>query len=108
MESAVKITAAKALTSAFQVVLVSYPVGMFRVDIVHLSNVTPAAHTVQVCYVPSGGVPAVGNAVLWDFNVPANDFIEFGEGDYLTPLTTIWALASVDDSINMRVAGTQE
>lgn len=77
------------------------------VSVVHVANVTAGAVTVQLCYVPPGGAAAVGNAALWNYSIPANDFIEFGEGDILFPNWTIQGLASAGNSINVRIAGEE-
>lgn len=75
---------------------------------VHLVNVTGVAALVSLCYVPSGESESSDNAVLFDYEIPANDFIEFGEGDALNPLTVIRAKASVGNAINLRITGVQE
>lgn len=111
MEPEARVVSAKSLTTAFQVVLTAYAFGTLRINMIHLVNTSAADVTVRLCFVPLTNpvtAPAAANAVLWDFNVPANDFLEFGEGDHLAAYTSIQALASVDNAINIRVAGVQE
>lgn len=108
MDPGAKVGQTLTLTGAFQVILRAYPIGILRLTMVHLVNVTATDATVRLCYVANGGTPTVANAILWDFVVPANDFIEFGAQDYLPASTSIQAMSGTASAINIRVAGVQE
>lgn len=90
--------------------LVVHPVNpgrWFTVRNIHIANSSGAPVTVQVCFV-FGGSPAQGNSALWNFSVPANDFIEWGEGQKLPPGSSVQALASSGTSVNIWVSGIEE
>lgn len=103
----VRFSAQLTLSGAFQTVVSANPVGI-RVCVIHLVNTTGAPVTVQVCVVPHGGTPSVANALLYDYSIPANDFLQFDEGDFLSPNSTLQALASAGNSVNLRFSGVQE
>lgn len=96
------------LTSGFQTALTVYDAFVLTLKMVHLVNTSAVPVTVQLCYVPKGGVPAADNAALWDYSIPAHDFLEFGEGHQLDPGTTIQALASADNVVNLFASGTED
>jgi len=104
---AAKISRQVTLSVAFQEVHSVDARRALTVNLIRLSNTTGGAVTVQVCYAPTGVAAAVGNAVLWDFSIPANDFIEFGEGDIVRN-ASVQAKASADNSVNIRLTGTEE
>lgn len=95
------------LTTGFQTVY-NNSVLTLVISIIRITNTTGGAVTVSLCYVPDGGTAADNNAVLWQFSLGANDFLEFGQGDVISPATTIQAKASANTSITMRVSGQQE
>lgn len=97
-----------ALTNAFQIVHAVNYQRWLTVKNIHIANVTAGAITVQICFVFIGVTPISGNASIWNFSVPANDFIEFGEGQKLPPGTTVQALASAGASINVWLSGIEE
>ena len=67
----------------------------------HLVNTTGAAATVRVCIVPPNSVPGQENSLMWDFNIPANDMIEFGDGYWLSTQTSIIALCGTEGAVNL-------
>ena len=73
------------------------------VALLRLVNTSGAAVTVRLCVVPSAGSPAVGNALLWDFSVAANDFIDMGRGLSLPAEASVRALASADSVVNLKL-----
>lgn len=81
---------------------------MFIVDMVHLCNVTGGPILFSICVVPSGGSPTDANALLWEFSVAANDVQEMLQGDKWESGSTIYAKASVNNSANIKLAGTLE
>lgn len=95
------------LTASFQTVLTVNASLSLTVKMMHLVNTSGSAVTVRICYVPSGGTANVGNAALWDFSLPANDFMEFGEGHELEGGTTIQASAGIADVVNLFASGQQ-
>lgn len=71
---------------------------------VHISNQSGSAVTVSVCEVQGGGTASAANALLWDFEIPANEFIEFGEGIVIVARASLQAKASVADVVNMKIS----
>ena len=81
--------------------------GQVVLSVIHIANVTAGAVTVQLCAVPAGGAVGVGSALLWAFSIPANDFVELGEGLVLLSGWTIQGLASAPNAITVTVCGLQ-
>lgn len=108
MPSTVKISAFTSLTVAPQTVHTVFAERKLTIEMIHLVNVTGAAATIQLHYVPPSGVAAVTNAALYDFSIPANDFIELGEGQILFESYSIIGTCSVDNAINITVCGFEE
>jgi len=79
----------------------------FTVSMIHISNVSSSGVNTRICLVPSGSAAAIGNALIWDISVPANDFIEFGKGDIYAAGYSLHGKASADNSINIKVAGIE-
>lgn len=104
----VKVSRAVALTIADQVIHTVYESRTFEITMIHLVNTTAVPVTVQVCAVPQGGTKQQANALLWDYEIPAHDFIEFGEGHLLLPGGSIRANANADNAVNLILAGTEE
>lgn len=75
---------------------------------IHISNTSGSAVTVSIFFVPSGASPAVGNAGVYSFSVPANDFIEFGEGQKLPPKASIQGLAGFANVVSVWVSGIEQ
>jgi hypothetical protein len=80
----------------------------FSASCFHVTNTTGAAQTVRIAAVPPAGIAGPGNALCWDFSIPANDFLEFGEGIILFSLWSIAGLASVGAAITVMVCGKEE
>ena len=78
------------------------------VSCIHLCNTTSAAVTVQLSAVGPSALAGQPNALLWNFSIPANDFIEFGEGIILLSGWSIWGLASGANSVNALVSGIEQ
>lgn len=89
------------LSASFQTVYFVNNYTFVTISRVHLANTSASPVTVQVCYVPHGQSPGVTNAVLWNFSIAGNDFIEFGEGEIIGHFNTIQALASVPSVVNL-------
>jgi len=79
-----------------------------RFENIHLVNATAVAVTVQFCIVPAGGAAAATNALLWNFSIPANDFIEFGEGLRLGPGGLVRGSAGAGNAITATVCGVEK
>lgn len=103
----IKANATLPLTNAFQTLYQNNNVLSLTVSIFRITNVTAGAITVSMCYVPPGGTANAANAVIWDFSVPANNFIEFGKGDIIDPSVSIQAKASANNSITVKLSGIQ-
>lgn len=78
-----------------------------KVASLHLTNTTNTSKTVRVCSVPSGDAAAASNALVWDFTLDGNDFLEFGEGTMLAPGATIQASAQAAASVVLFVSGRE-
>jgi hypothetical protein len=100
-----RVTAQAQLGLAFSTVLTVGYQQQFTVTLIHIANATGNDRTVQLCAVPVGAAPAQANALLWDFTVPKNDFIEFGDGMILRAGWTIQGLASAANTISILVCG---
>lgn len=108
MNAIVKINSRAGLTDAFsQIHAVNFQ-RTLTVRMIHLVNLTAGAVAVTVCFVPPGETAVAGTAILWDFSIPANDFIEFGEGFVLPSSWTIQAKAGANNSIMIWVCGGEE
>lgn len=79
----------------------------FTVTCIHIVNVTGAEQAVWVCIVPSAGSPAEGNALLWQFTIPARGFIEFGAGDEWEENSTLRAKVSTAAGVTLKLAGIE-
>lgn len=79
-----------------------------RISCLHLANVTNAAVTVRLCLVPAGATAVIGNALVYDFSIPAFDFLEFGEGLRLGPNGLIRGQANAANAINCFLSGVEE
>ena len=103
------ISNALTLTAAFQVLYLADVRHRLTVKMVHIANTDAADRTVQLCYVPAAPATAVqGNAALWNYTIPANDFIEFGEGQMILGGGSIQALASLAAVVNVHLSGIEE
>jgi hypothetical protein len=89
------------LSSAFANIYSIQPNYWGRVTMLHLVNTTGAAATVKVCIAAPGVAGSQDNALMWGFNVPANDMIEFGDGYWLSSQTSLIACCSVDGAVNL-------
>jgi hypothetical protein len=96
------------LTTAFGLVHTVATNRWLTIKNVHISNFSAGPVAVQVCFVPSGASPVSGNSALWNFSVPANDFIEWGDGQRLPPGASVQALASAGTAINLWISGIEE
>ena len=74
---------------------------------IHIANSSAGAVAVKVCFVFQGLTPLQGNAALWNFSVPGNDFIEYGEGIKLPPGTSVQGLAASANVINLWLSATE-
>ena len=105
--TAKKVSRHVALTTAFQLI---HEVDQRQVCTVRkllLSNVTNGNVNVRVCYVPNGGTAGIGNALLWDYSLSSNEFIELAEGDMFRGVGLV-AQAASNDSVTLKFAGEEE
>lgn len=103
-----KVSASLQLTGAFQTVHTVDSHRWLTVSNIHLTNTSNSAATIRMCFVAPGSSASEANAVLWDFSLDANDFLEYGEGVILFPNWTIQALASALTSITVHVFGIED
>lgn len=106
--SSVPISKQITLTGAFQTIHTVYRTRQLTISVIHIANTTAGAITVQLCFVPPAGTAAQGNAALWDYSIPANDFIQLSEGQILGSEYTIQALASAGNAINLAISGRED
>lgn len=106
--SVVRINKQVALTVAAQQIHVAHFQRHCTIKNVHICNVTAGDVLVRVCILAPGGSFAQPSALLWDFTVPGNDFLEMGEGLTLLPDYSLEASAAADDSIVLTLAGLEE
>ena len=78
------------------------------VSMIHLVNTTAVDVTVQVHLVPFGEVATQANSILYDYTIPAHDFIELGEGFLLLDRGTLQAVASGANAVNLHFSGLEE
>lgn len=104
---AVKVSSITSLSPAFTVLRTVYKDRWFRISCVHVANVTAVPDTVQICLVPPAQSPGSANGLVWNFTIPANDFIEFGEGIWCPPNATVQALCATPAAINVQLSGVE-
>jgi len=102
-----KISVQKSLTIAEQLVYVVSQHVKLTIKLLRLSNVTGSAVTVRLYFAPPNGTGATTNAVLYDFSIAANEFIEFGEGQILYDSFVIRGSCSVDNAVNVILCGLE-
>ena len=105
---ATKIAAQLQLTGAFGVIHTVDSHRWLTIDRILITNVSNGAKTVELCFVPPAETATSDNAVLWDYSINANSFVEIGEKQMLEPNWTIQGLASSVSSINVRVCGIED
>lgn len=106
--SVVRVTSLAQLGVGFAAV---HTVGYQRqltVSLIHIVNLTAGAVTVELCACGNGIAPSITNAILWNFSVPANDFLELGDGMILLDRGSIQGLASAAASINVMICGIEQ
>lgn len=88
-----------------------YTVGSGKKGIVKdiiITNTTATAATVSIWLVPSGGSPDDTNAIMKNWNVPANDMAHFSMWQVLeTEGDTIQAQAGTTTSITITISGAE-
>jgi hypothetical protein len=80
----------------------------FTASCIHICNTTGGAVTVQLTAAGPSVVPGAANALLWSFSIPANDFLEFGEGLILFSQWTVSGLASSPTAITVIICGEEQ
>lgn len=79
----------------------------FTVEMIHIINTSALDVTVSLCLVPSAGSPLASNAILWDFEVAANDFIEFMKSDVWPAGSSLQIKASTTAVVNIKISGIE-
>ena len=103
----VRVSAKKALAVAWEAVHTVHEQRWFRVSNIHVANITAVDATVSVALCASGESPSASVALLYQFTLGGNEFLEFGEGLLVTPSGSIWAAAGALTSINIFVNGEE-
>lgn len=85
MANTLKDLGSVAITTSFATAYTVPGATKFVNGVLHIANSTQNPILVRVC--KNGDLAA--NALLWDFSVPANDFIEFGRGLILSAAETL-------------------
>lgn len=108
MANALKSVAVNEIDNAADETIYTVPaLTQFTVGVISIANTTNAAKTIRLYRVPSAGAAAQANAILFDFSIPANDFIEFGRGRQWLAGDIIKARASAATSLNIEIAGIE-
>ncbi len=107
MANTLKPVAVVELTAAFQTIYTVPASTSFTAAVLHLVNASGAAKTVDVCLVPAAGSPLQANAILWQFSIGANDFVELAKGDIWPTGSTLQARASAGTSVNLKLSGIE-
>ena len=107
MANALKALAVAPLTTSFTTLYTVPSLTTFTVGMLHLVNTTGSAVTVRMCVVPSAGSPLVGNSLLWDFQIQANDVVELLKGDQWLAGASLQALGSTLNAVNLKLAGVE-
>jgi hypothetical protein len=84
------------------------PTRWFTVKTILVTNHSLADKTVQLCFVPRGGLADSSNMVFGGQLIPASDFIQFGDGAMIEPGGAIFARASALTAVNIFVSGIEE
>lgn len=103
----VRIAEQKALIVAWGAVHTVHVQRWLYVRNIHLCNVTAVDATVSVAICESGEAPSSTLALLYQFTLAGNEFIEFGEGILIPPSGTLYAAAGAINSINIRLSGEE-
>lgn len=78
------------------------------IENIHLANVSASAQTVQLCLVPVGATANAANALMYNFSIPANDFLEIGNGLRLGPSGLVRGQANAANAIVCFLCGVEE
>ena len=74
------------------------------VSLIHVVNVSSSPVLVSVCECGQSGSPTIDHALIWQYEVPANDFFEFGEGVIIGAGNSLFAKASVSGAANIKIS----
>lgn len=103
-----RVNAQAQLGAAFAVV---HAVGFHRqltVTLIHIANTTANAATIRLCVHAPTGTATAATALLWDYSVPANDFIEIADGMILLSEWQIEARTGTAAAITVLVCGVEQ
>lgn len=103
----VRIAEQKALIVAWEPVYTAHVQRWLYVRNIHLCNITAVDATVSVAICESGEAPSSSLALLYQFTLAGNEFLEFGEGILIPPSATLYAAAGAINSINIRLNGEE-
>lgn len=103
----VRIAAKKALIVAWEAIHTVHEQRWLYVRNIHVCNITAVDATFSVAICESGESPSSSLAIIYQFTLGGNEFIEFGEGILIPPSGTLYAAAGVISSINIRLSGEE-
>lgn len=105
---ALRVNAQAQLGAAFAVIHTVGYQAQLTVTLIHIVNTTANAATIRLCVHAEGAAAAAGNAVLWDYSIPANDFIEIADGMILYSRWAIEARTGTAGAITLLVCGVEQ
>jgi len=103
MANTLKPLATYQVTDSFSTVYTVPGATTFTVSMLHICNTSASAVTVRICI----GGQAVGNALMWDFSIAANDVVELLKGDMWLTGTTLQVKASLTNVVTLKLAGIE-
>ena len=89
-------------------VFTAIPEADFHIESLVAVNVTGSDNTVTVYIVPNGGVAGLGNAVVFEKNVPANDYVRHFDRNnnaLVSPGFSIIATSNANNAVNLHGFG---
>lgn len=100
-----KVCVHNTLTGSFQKLYTVDYIRYLTVNHINVCNTAKTKSTVSVCVVKRGETPSAVNALMWDRSVDANSFVEYFSGGIVGPSESLVALASVPNTVAIRVCG---
>jgi len=93
------------LTSSLST-LYTVPTGKtFTVAVIHLANTSTSSANVRICL--TTGSAAQANALLWDFQVAANDCVEVLKGDIWSSGMILSGYCLPTTTVNIKLSGIE-
>ncbi len=103
MVDVLKPVAVVQLTTSYQTIYTCPAATKAAVAFIRVVNVTSTQQSVRLHVTPAAGSEGSQNAIMYDFQIPGNDFIDSAKGMMLAAGDFISALASANVSLNVKV-----